>query len=200
MKLPLLGAIGLLAPLLLTAAAPEALRIRVVQSGGSVHVAGTRTSTVLTVEVVDQSNQPVEGAAVSFRLPSSGAGGVFSNGISTDVVITGSSGRAAVSGVRWNQAPGTFEMGVTAAQGQARATLAVSHRVLAPAGEAGPATAKLAGSRSRLKLTLILAGVAAGSVAAGLAVSRKTPTNPAQATTQTLSVGMPTTITIGGPN
>lgn len=198
MKLPLLSAIGLLAPLLLTAAAPEALRIRVVQSGGSVHVAGTRTSTVLTVEVVDQSNQPVEGAAVSFRLPSSSAGGVFSNGISTDVVITGSSGRASVSGVRWNLVPGTFEMGVTAAKGPDRATLTVSHRVLAPAGEAGSGHAKLARGGSRLKLTLILAGAAAGAVVAGLAVARRT-SGPAESSSQPVSVGMPTTITIGGP-
>jgi len=175
--------------------AAQALRVRVVESGGPVYVTGSRTATPLVVEVVDENGAPVQGATVSFRLPASGAGGTFSNGLTTDVAIAGTDGRAAASSVRWNQTPGEFEIRVTAGKGGLRASAASARRLLPPAAGL-PAVA----GRSRRKLILIVAGVAAGSVAAGLAVGRRNPASAAasQPPAQTLSVGVPV-ITIGGP-
>lgn len=175
--------------------AAQALRVRVVESGGPVHVTGSRTATPLVVEVVDQNGAPVQGATVSFRLPASGAGGTFSNGLTTDVVIAGADGRAAASSVRWNQTPGEFEIRIAVGKGELRASTASARRLLPPATDP-PAVA----SHGRRKLILIVAGVAAGSVAAGLAVGRRSPagSSASQPPGQTLGVGVPV-IVIGGP-
>ncbi len=79
--------------------AAQALRIRVVESSGPVHVAGGRTTTPLVVEILDENGAPAQGATVSFRLPASGPGGSFSNGLTTDVVVSRPDGRAAASSV-----------------------------------------------------------------------------------------------------
>ena len=175
--------------------AAQALRIRVVESGGPVHLTGSRSSTPLVVEVTDEGGAPVQGAVVSFLLPSAGPGGTFSNGLTTDVVIAGADGRAAASSVRWNQTPGAFELRVTAGKGELRASAVSSRRLLPPAADS-PAVAE----GGRRKLILIVASVAAGSVAAGLAVGRrKSGSSTASGTpAQTLSVGTPV-ITVGGP-
>jgi len=177
--------------------AAQALRIRVVESSGPVHVAGGRTTTPLVVEILDENGAPAQGATVSFRLPASGPGGSFSNGLTTDVVVARPDGRAAASSVRWNKTPGAFEIRVTAGKGELRASM-VSARRLLPSAVDSPATASA--GRSRRKLILIVAGVAAGSVAAFLGVVRRgSPTaSGSQPPAQALSVGTPV-ITIGGP-
>jgi hypothetical protein len=201
MKACLIGAACLWLPACLAAqsrnpAEPAVLLIQTVQGVGSVHTAGSRSGAVLTVEVTDDTGKPVAGAGVSFRLPVSGAGGVFSNGLTTDVAITGSDGRASVSGVRWNKTPGPFEIRVMAAKGRLRAGTVVAQELAAPGDSRTAQTADRPG-RSRLKVVLIVAGAAAGSVAAGLAFGRSS--RPAAAPAQdSLSVDMPT-ITIGGP-
>ena len=176
--------------------AAQALRIRVVESSGPVHVAGGRTTTPLVVEILDENGAPAQGATVSFRLPASGPGGSFSNGLTTDVVVSRPDGRAAASSVRWNKTPGAFEIRVTAGKGELRASMVSARRLLPSAVDSPAASA----GRSRRKLILIVAGVAAGSVAAGLAVVRRgSPTaSGSQPPAQTLSVGTPV-ITIGGP-
>ena len=177
--------------------AAQALRIRVVESSGPVHVAGGRTTSPLVVEILDESGAPAQGATVSFRLPASGPGGTFANGLTTDVVIAGADGKASASSVRWNRTPGSFEIRVTAGKGELRASTASARRLL-PSAVGAPAAASA--GRSRRKLILILAGVAAGSVAASLGVVRKgsPAASDPQPSTPTLSVGPPV-ITVGGP-
>lgn len=190
----------LLAPMCLAAQSSAdggVLQVRVVEASGPVHLAGSRSSVALVVEVLDDNGKPVQGATVVFRLPASGPGGTFANGLTTDVVQTGADGRASATGVRWSKTPGQFEIRVAAAKGQLRASAVSAHRVLAPAMDS-PAAA-LSSGRSRRKIVLIVAGIAAGSAAAGLAVGRRAP--PAAGTSQpaaALSVGTPT-ITVGGP-
>lgn len=177
--------------------AAQALRIRVVESSGPVHVAGGRTRTPLVVVILDENGAPAQGATVSFRLPASGPGGTFSNGLTTDVVIAGADGKAAASSVRWNKTPGAFEIRVAAGKGESRA-LMVSARRLLPSAVDSPAAASA--GRSRRKLILIVAGVAAGSAVAGLSVVRRAApaASGSQPPAPTLSVGTPV-ITIGGP-
>ncbi|HSW50996.1 MAG TPA: hypothetical protein VLH09_12515 [Bryobacteraceae bacterium] len=190
----------LLAPMCLAAqSSPDGglLQVRVVEASGPAHLAGSRSSVALVVEVSGDDGRPVQGATVAFRLPASGPGGTFANGLTTDVVLTGADGRASAAGVRWNKTPGTFEIRVAAAKGQLRASAASARRVLAPAADL-PA-ASLSSGRSRRKIVLLVAGIAAGSAAAGLAVGRRASgAGGTSQTAATLSVGIPT-ITVGGP-
>jgi len=152
--------------------APSSLRIEVLRGRGIVHMTGSRISMPIAVEVTDEAGTPVEGAAVSLRLPSAGPSGTFSSGLTTDIVITGKDGRAVASGVRWNGAPGTVDVRLAARKGRARAAaiLALQLSNDDPHGESGP---NYYSHRNRFKTVLIVVGAAAGSVVTGLAFARK---------------------------
>ncbi len=174
-----------------------ALRIRVVESSGPVHIVGSRSAAALVVEVTGADGKPIQDARVAFRLPASGPGGMFSNGLASDVAVTGADGRASAPSVRWNRVPGPLEIRITAAKDSLRGSAVSTHRLLPSAADSP--TASFSSGRSRKKLLLILAGVAAGSTAAGLAAVRR-PSGSGVASTPavTVTVGVPT-ITIGGP-
>ncbi len=176
------------------------LKIRIVQSSGPVHILGTRSSAALTIQVTDERGDPVPDAAVSFQLPASGPGGTFSNGLTTDVAITGADGRASASGVHWNSIPGPCDIRVTVAKGALRASIASPHRLLASATASPGSHVAVSMGRSRRKIVLIVAGVAAGAAVAGLALGKRvTPgSSTASSGSASLSVGTPT-ITIGAP-
>ncbi|HEX4228189.1 MAG TPA: hypothetical protein VHZ07_05935 [Bryobacteraceae bacterium] len=70
----------------------------------------------LAVEVTDAQGVPVPGAAVTFRMPEDGPGGVFADGSRIAVVTTDTSGRAQVTRVRWTAA-GAASVRVTATKG-----------------------------------------------------------------------------------
>jgi len=193
----------LLLPAILMAQAPAAsepsvLQLRIVQSSGPVHILGSRSASVMTIAVTDAGGSPVPGAVVSFQLPPSGPGGLFGNGLTTDVAITTADGRAAASAVRWNRVAGPADIRVTAAKGGLRASIVSQHRLLASVTEANGAPAAASMRHGRRKIVLIVAGLAAGSVAAGLAMGRRTAPGASPASSVSLSVGTPT-ITVGGP-
>jgi len=187
----------LLLPLSLAAQNGETgeLELQVVHGAGAVYAAGSRGGEVLRVQVTDPAGAPVRGAVVSFLMPSSGPGGTFSNGLSADVVITGADGTALVRGVSWNKTHGALKIRVTAAKGQARATAAVSMELVG-SGDSRASHITAGAGRTRTKVVLLLVCAAAGSVAAGLAVSRRS--NPGSSSSGNgLSIDRPT-ITVGG--
>ena len=175
------------------------LRVRVVEGEGAVHAPGSRSNRGLTVEVTDETGHPVEGAAVSFRLPAQGPGGVFSNGLETELIMTGADGRATVRGIRLNRAPGPFQIRITVAKDQVRAGIISSQYIAEgkPGGspaQTGP-VAKKKGHGKWVILALAAAG-AAGGIAFG--ASRGGSQTPSQPAPPPLSIGSPT-ITIGKP-
>jgi len=184
---------------------PAILQIRVIEGEGAVHAAGSRASRGLIVEVTDETGKPVGGAAVNFRLPEEGPGGVFANGMKTEVVITSPDGRAALWGMQWNRLEGPFQIRITAAKGRARAGTVVSQYLsqAAAARESGASYIRPAETPARprskwLWIGLALAGTAAGSgLAAGL-LKGSTTTQAAAPATPVLGVGAPT-ITVGKP-
>jgi hypothetical protein len=99
--------------------------MRVVEGEGLVHPAGTRSARPLTVLICDETGKPVEGAAVSFRLPDEGPGGSFRGGLRTEVARTGANGQASLRNVEWNALPGPFQIRVIAARDRTRAGIAV---------------------------------------------------------------------------
>jgi hypothetical protein len=117
------------------------LQIKVLEGDGLVHSAGSKASRCVTVQVSDEIGKPVSGVSVSFRLPDEGPGGLFRNGLRTEVVTTGPDGLASVKGMRWNTQTGPFELRVVAAKDRARAG------ILVPQYLAGGAALKAAAGR-----------------------------------------------------
>lgn len=172
------------------------LQVRVVEGEGAVHAPGSRSSRNLTVEVTDETGRPVQGAAVSFRLPEDGPGGTFANGLQTDLVITGEDGRASVRGFRLNRTAGPFQIRITVAKDRARAGIVSSQYIAA--GEAAPPQTAVVKKKGRGKW-IVLAAVAAGA-AGGVAVglSRSGGSTPSQPAPPAITIGTPS-ISIGRP-
>ena len=161
------------------------------------------------MEVTDETGKPVEGAAVSFHLPEEGPGGVFSNGMRTEVAVTDSHGHASVHGLQLNRASGPFQIRIVASKEQARAGM-VSFQYIAGSGSGAgsgghPATAGSSHGYGKWMVVALLAGggAVAGILAAGrsgsiAAVTLAPSGPPAPAPVITLAIGAPT-ITVGRP-
>jgi hypothetical protein len=176
------------------------LQIRVVEGEGGVHPAGSRAPHPIVVEITDETGRPVEGAIVSFRLPEDGPGGVFTNGLRTDVATADARGRAALRGLRVNRTPGRFQIRIIASKEQARAGTVSLQYVAGTNRESSKATAS--GGRSGRKWWLI-AAVAGAAVAGGVA-ARGSPGAPPAVAPPALTgppgpvIGVPT-VTVGKP-
>jgi hypothetical protein len=105
----------------IAAAQDAVLHIKIVAGDGVAHPPGSHVGKPLTVEVTDATGQPVAGARVSFQVPEEGPGGLFPNGLRTDLATTDSNGRATVRGLQLNRIAGSFNVRITAAKEQARA-------------------------------------------------------------------------------
>jgi len=169
------------------------VQLKVLGGDGAVYRTGSKATRGLTVLVTDETGKPVEHAAVSFRLPEEGAGGLFSSGLRTEVVTTGADGRATVWGMQWNKTAGPVQIRITAIKDQARAgiisTQYLSDALAPQAGGEGTFTAP---HKGHLKWILI-AVAAGGGAAAGFAFARP---SAASAGATTGSVG----IMIGNPS
>ena len=180
------------------------LQIRVIEGEGAVHIPGSRSTRPLTVEVTDETGKPVEGAAVSFHLPEEGPGGVFANGLRTEVAVTDSHGHASVHGLQVNRAPGAFQIRIVASKEQGRAGM-MSLQYITEPGSGEPAAT--AGSSHGYRKWIVVALLAGGGAAAGILAAGKSGSAPAPAApspqptpvpTITLTIGVPT-ITVGKP-
>jgi hypothetical protein len=180
-----------------TAAAQIAiLQIRVVEGEGAVYAPGSRSTRPLTVEVTDETGKPVEGAAVSFHLPDNGPGGIFANGMRTEVAVTDSHGHASLHGLQLNRAPGRFMILIVAAKEQARAGMASFQYIAGTGNGTAPATAGRSHGYRKWIVVALMAGVGA---AAGILLAEKSgSTSAAPAPTITVTIGPPT-ITVGKP-
>jgi len=151
------------------------------------------------VQVTDETGKPVEGAAVTFRLPEQGPTGQFNAGTRTEIVTTAEDGRAEVWGMQWGREAGAFDLRVTAAKGATRGgmicSLYLSDAPVLKSSEAVPAH-RAGGSKKKLWITLGLA--AAASVAVIGMAGSKAPAAIAGGTVDSVRIGTPT-ITIGRP-
>ena len=177
------------------------LQIQIIDGEGGVYAPGARSSRPLTVEVTDETGRPVPRAAVSFHFPDDGPGGIFANGLRTDVVTTDDRGRATLRAWQLNRLRGRFQIRITASKEQATAGV-ISFQYIADA----PGTAEAhhhgtapsqATSHSRVKWLAILALLGGGAAGAGLVLNRHNTSSPS-APTPTLGVGSPS-ITVGKP-
>lgn len=95
-------------------AVPKLLSIVIVEGEGAVNNARQRVAREPIVQVNDENNKPVAGAAVIFFLPGSGPGAAFPGGANSFTAITGADGRAAANGLKANSLKGEYQVRVTA--------------------------------------------------------------------------------------
>ncbi len=186
----------LFAAVIAWAADPAALRIRVIEGENAAYPAGSRATRGITVQVTDPAGQPVEGAAVSFSLPTDGPGGAFASGSRNEVAVTHADGRAAAWGMQWNNSVGSFGILISAAKGQERASVVCAQSLTdAPARDHG--NARVAGGGHKwLWITLAVVGGAAGAGVAAAGGGQKS-TTPAS-TAAGVQIGTPS-ISLGHP-
>lgn len=181
------------------------LQIRALEGEGAVVGAGRRSTRGIVLQVTDETGRPVEGAAVSFRLPSEGSSGVFLSGLKSEIAMTGSDGRASVYGIQWNSVAGPVQIRVTAVKGAVRAGILVtqylSDTAVAERDERHGGERRAGGSKKWLWLVLAAAGAGTGA-ALGLSQSRPAGGAPSVVTPPTSTVpptiGAPT-ISVGRP-
>lgn len=208
------------------AAQVATLQIQVIAGDGAVHPPGAHLSRPLTVELTDDTGHPVSGAAVTFQLPAEGPGGLFSNGLRTDLAITGADGRASIHALLLNRDNGQFRIRITAVKEQVRAG-AVSTQYIGGSGESStdakappsgqgtarttptaqttehspgitPTTAKMGSGLS--KKWIVLGALAVGGGVAFLGASRAGASHGSSNTVSSsvVSIGTPS-ITVGHP-
>lgn len=78
------------------------------------------------VQVRDEAGKPVIGADVTFRLPATGASGVFTGGSATKTVTTDDTGQAAVKSFVPNKTKGDFEVEAVASLVNLRANAVIA--------------------------------------------------------------------------
>ena len=161
------------------------LQIRVVEGEGAVVRAGSRTSRPVTVQVTDETGEPVEAVAVSFRLPDDGPTGTFQSGLRSELILTDAHGRASARDIRWSRTDGPAQIRIIASKGQARAGTLASVYV------------SDTGSSGRTNWKWIVLGVSAGAAAGGLAYGLSRGSGRPSAG-QAPVIGVPV-ITVGAP-
>jgi hypothetical protein len=102
------------------------------------YAAGSTYAPGMIIEVTDQKNTPVPGAAVTFRFPDTGASGSFADGSRVAVQYTDAAGRAAFRNIRWNTVPGTLLVRVTATKGIVHAGILVEQKLAAAEPQSAP--------------------------------------------------------------
>src|SRR5579863_5918989 len=78
------------------------LRVLVVEGDGTINNIKQRVNVELVVEVRDESQRLIDGAAVVFFLPAQGPSGTFSNGTKALTTSTDRLGRASATGIHPN--------------------------------------------------------------------------------------------------
>ncbi|MFB3779237.1 MAG: hypothetical protein ACE141_16590 [Bryobacteraceae bacterium] len=174
-------------------AVPAKLNIVIVEGEGAINNIRQRTAREPIVQVEDENRRPIAGAAVLFRLPDSGPGGLFSNGTRTLQVVTDSRGRAFAEGLRVNDIQGKFQIQVEASyEGVSASTTITQVNSVITAGAVGGASGKL------IAILAIAGGAAAGGVVLATRKSNGTSTSaaPPAVSPTTISAGTPS---VGNP-
>lgn len=90
------------------------LRIVALEGNNATNYIGVQSSTAPVVEVRDESDRPIEGATVVFKLPTTGPGGTFEGGLAVQTKTTDSRGQAGATGYTINDRAGSFVIEVNA--------------------------------------------------------------------------------------
>src|SRR5881394_1728348 len=115
---------------------PMKLSIVVITGDGAINNIKSRTARETIVEVHDENNKPVAGAAVVFLFPNSGPGVVTPNGTSMVNAVTDANGRAAARGLKPNGQSGQYNVQVRANFQNSFGQITIAQSNIAAAGAA----------------------------------------------------------------
>lgn len=174
------------------AATVQSLRVIILTSNQQMNDLERKVMAPLVVQVVDQGDQPVEGADVTFRFPLDGPSASFANQKNAQTFRTNADGQAAATGWMANGKVGTFQVQVTASRGNELGSATASMTNVTRITDAGKAHGK---SRWSSKWTKI--GIAAGAAAVAVAIILVTRGSGSKA--PIVITGTPGSPTIGGP-
>jgi hypothetical protein len=163
-------------------------QIKIIEGDAAAHAAGSRSPQPITVQIADDAGRAVAGAAISFRMPDQGPGGLFASGLRTEIAISDANGRATVRHLQVNEIPGEFQIRITAAKDQGRAIAMVRQSIL----RAAPTSGRTLLPRSKSGKKWVVLGVLVAGVAGGIGagVAARPANHPAPA---------PAPVTIGPP-
>ncbi|HEY1759291.1 MAG TPA: hypothetical protein VGG72_28220 [Bryobacteraceae bacterium] len=168
---------------------PPKLGIVIVEGEGAVNNLKDQTTHETVIQVVDDTQKPVAGAAVVFFLPNDGPGGTFFDGTKSLTVTTDAQGRATIRGIRFNRLSGQMKIRVTASSAGQTATATITQtNVGGPGGSPGMST-----TVKVLLIAALAAGAATGAILAtrGGSSSSSTAAPPITITAGTPTVGAP---------
>lgn len=179
------------AAMLIFGQTPGFLKLVPVEGEGAFNDVVHKTGHPPVIRVVDESNNPVMGAQVTCTLPSIGPGATFDAGGQTGEALTDEKGIAQCPGYKPNISEGRFNIRVIA-----RFEGKVGNLIVSQSNTLAGGTTAAGGTKGKGKLWLLVlvAGGAAGGLAAGLHKSGPAATPPVIPTT--VSAG---SITVGGP-
>ena len=145
-----------------------ALNLVVIEGQGEVNNIKQRTARDLIVEVDDENHKPVSEAALTFLLPTAGAGATFAGGLAILKLTTDKNGRATAR-IEPNDKPGKFEITVTAAFAGLVATAIITEtNAMVAAASTGAAAASTGATIAHASTTVtVLGSIAAGGAALG---------------------------------
>lgn len=168
---------------------PPKLAIVIVEGEDAVNDLNQPTIHAPVIQVQDENQKPVAGAAVVFFLPNRGPGGTFFDGTRSLTLTTDAQGRSTLRGIRFNRVSGQMQIRVTASSGGQTATATITQTNVAGSG----------GSRglSTTAKVLIIVAIAAGATAGAILATRGGSGSSAASTPPiTITPGTPT---VGAP-
>jgi len=173
--------------------APTVRNLKVVPLAGNQEMNDLQTKVMapLVVQVLDQNDQPVEGADVTFRFPVDGPTAVFAGEKNGQTFRTNADGQAAAIGWTANSKVGNFKVQVTALRGPEQGSALISMANVTRITDAAKVHQTRWWSTSWGKVTIV-AGAAAVAAAAVLA------TRGSGSNTKVITA-TPGSPTIGGP-
>jgi hypothetical protein len=150
----------------------------------------------LVVQVVDQNDQPVEGASVVFRFPLEGPSASFADQKNAQTYRTNADGQAAATGWTANGKVGTFKVVVTASRGNELGSTNISMTNVTRIVGQGKDNHKSWWSSKWTKIGVAV--VAAGIITAVILVTRGSSSSSASKAGPVITA-TPGSPTIGGP-
>lgn len=153
-----------------TAESVTSLQIVIVDGDAAVNNIKTRVAREPVVEVQDQNRKPVPGAVVTFFLLNQGPGGTFAGDTQLLTVVTGPEGRAVGRSFKPNNAPGQFQIQVSASYAGLIAHAVITQTNILPSGPPGTGAAHPT-KISAGKMGLIAGVVGAAAIGAAVALA-----------------------------
>jgi hypothetical protein len=176
-------------------AAIQELHLRPTDDTLAEYAAGSSYGPGMVIEVTDQRNAPVLGAAVTFRFPETGSTGAFADGSRVAVAYTDAAGHAAFRNIQWGNTPGTLLLRVTVTKGIVHAGILVEQKLTASAARVPQYAVPLEPQRSVVPPVQVAAPqVSIGSAAAVQPmepVARPQPGQPQYAASQGIAAPLP---------